>query len=78
MFWERALDLIERLSQDMLRINVEPHFFTEVFQDLKNQGVDRELKREGQKLEKERQMVEKNTDDNEETDEGNKSDDLDR
>uniref|UniRef100_A0A7N6BHE7 Cyclin-dependent kinase 5, regulatory subunit 2a (p39) n=1 Tax=Anabas testudineus TaxID=64144 RepID=A0A7N6BHE7_ANATE len=36
-FWERALDLIERLSQDMLRINAEPHFFTEVFQDLKNQ-----------------------------------------
>lgn len=77
-FWERALDLIERLSQDMLRINVEPHFFTEVFQDLKNQGVNREVEREGQKLEKERQKVEKNKDEDEETDEGNRSDDLDR
>ncbi|KAM3585348.1 uncharacterized protein V6R79_015007 [Siganus canaliculatus] len=37
-FWERVLRLIERLSSDMLRINADPHFFTEVFQDLKNQG----------------------------------------
>uniref|UniRef100_A0A3B4TMU5 Cyclin dependent kinase 5, regulatory subunit 2a (p39) n=1 Tax=Seriola dumerili TaxID=41447 RepID=A0A3B4TMU5_SERDU len=37
-FWERALELIDRLSADMLRINANPHFFTEVFQDLKNQG----------------------------------------
>uniref|UniRef100_A0A3B4TM29 Cyclin dependent kinase 5, regulatory subunit 2a (p39) n=1 Tax=Seriola dumerili TaxID=41447 RepID=A0A3B4TM29_SERDU len=39
-FWERALELIDRLSADMLRINANPHFFTEVFQDLKNQGGD--------------------------------------
>lgn len=66
-FWERALDLIERLSQDMLRINAEPHFFTEVFQDLKNQGGDRDLEKQRQKVEKD-----------EETDEGNRSGDLDR
>uniref|UniRef100_A0A8C2ZAG1 Uncharacterized protein n=1 Tax=Cyclopterus lumpus TaxID=8103 RepID=A0A8C2ZAG1_CYCLU len=39
-FWERALELIHWLSADMLRINADPHFFTEIFQDLKNQGVD--------------------------------------
>uniref|UniRef100_A0A672GQI8 Cyclin-dependent kinase 5, regulatory subunit 2a (p39) n=1 Tax=Salarias fasciatus TaxID=181472 RepID=A0A672GQI8_SALFA len=37
-FWERALELIDHLSRDMLRINAEPHFFTQVFQDLKSQG----------------------------------------
>uniref|UniRef100_A0A3P8NUK7 Cyclin-dependent kinase 5, regulatory subunit 2a (p39) n=1 Tax=Astatotilapia calliptera TaxID=8154 RepID=A0A3P8NUK7_ASTCA len=36
-FWDRALELIERLSGNMLRINADPHFFTEVFQDLKKQ-----------------------------------------
>uniref|UniRef100_A0A665TIM5 Cyclin-dependent kinase 5 activator n=1 Tax=Echeneis naucrates TaxID=173247 RepID=A0A665TIM5_ECHNA len=42
-FWERALELIERLSADMLRINADPHFFTELFQDLKSQGGAREF-----------------------------------
>ncbi|XP_028255177.1 cyclin-dependent kinase 5 activator 2-like [Parambassis ranga] len=41
-FWERALESIDRLSADMLRINADPHFFTEVFQDLKKQGWVRE------------------------------------
>ncbi|XP_026050253.1 cyclin-dependent kinase 5 activator 1-like [Astatotilapia calliptera] len=40
-FWDRALELIERLSGNMLRINADPHFFTEVFQDLKKQGTSR-------------------------------------
>ncbi|XP_020555667.1 cyclin-dependent kinase 5 activator 2 isoform X2 [Oryzias latipes] len=40
VFWERVLELIRRLSADMLRINAEPHFFAEVFQDLKRQGGD--------------------------------------
>lgn len=53
-FWERALELIERLSANMLRINVDPHFFTEVFQDLKNQGAARETPRG---KEKEREEV---------------------
>ncbi|XP_041834785.1 cyclin-dependent kinase 5 activator 2-like isoform X1 [Melanotaenia boesemani] len=39
VFWERALEVIEHLSADMLRINIEPQFFTEVFQDLKRQAV---------------------------------------
>uniref|UniRef100_A0A3B3VFR6 AMP nucleosidase n=2 Tax=Poecilia TaxID=8080 RepID=A0A3B3VFR6_9TELE len=38
VFWERALEVIERLSADMLRLNAEPRFFTEVFQDLKRHG----------------------------------------
>ncbi|KAF7643787.1 hypothetical protein LDENG_00233190 [Lucifuga dentata] len=50
-FWERVLELIGRLSADMLRINSDPHFFTEVFQDLKNQGraKEREKEKEGEK-----------------------------
>ncbi|XP_051282899.1 cyclin-dependent kinase 5 activator 1-like [Dicentrarchus labrax] len=55
-FWERALELIDRLSTDMLRINADPHFFTEVFQDLKNQGGERERVKE---KEKEREKMEK-------------------
>lgn len=38
VFWERSLRIIERMSAKMLRINADPHFFTEVFQDLKNEG----------------------------------------
>uniref|UniRef100_G3PRN1 Cyclin-dependent kinase 5, regulatory subunit 2a (p39) n=1 Tax=Gasterosteus aculeatus TaxID=69293 RepID=G3PRN1_GASAC len=51
-FWERALVLIDWLSADMLRINADPHFFTEVFQDLKNQGGSRQKKKDGEKQEK--------------------------
>ncbi|XP_044043544.1 cyclin-dependent kinase 5 activator 1-like [Siniperca chuatsi] len=58
-FWERALELIDRLSADMLRINADPHFFTEVFQDLKNQGGAREREREKEKEEREREKQEK-------------------
>ncbi len=54
-FWERALELIERLSADMLRINADPHFFTEVFQDLKNQGGARDRERERERLEREKE-----------------------
>lgn len=54
-FWDRALELIERLSGDMLRINADPHFFTEVFQDLKKQGTSRvrEAEKDGKQQEKE-------------------------
>lgn len=38
VFWERSLDVINKLSGKMLQINIDPHFFTEVFQDLKNEG----------------------------------------
>lgn len=37
-FWQRCLRLIQRLSPQMLRLNADPHFFTQVFQDLKNEG----------------------------------------
>lgn len=57
-FWERTLELIDRLSGDMLRINADPHFFTKVFQDLKNQGGAREREREKEKQEKEREREE--------------------
>ncbi|XP_078100487.1 cyclin-dependent kinase 5 activator 1-like [Sander vitreus] len=53
-FWERALQLIDRLSTDMLRINAEPHFFTEVFQDLKKEGQEREKQEKEREKERER------------------------
>ena len=34
-FWDRCLHIINTLSADMLRINAQPAFFTEVFQELK-------------------------------------------
>ncbi|XP_061923629.1 cyclin-dependent kinase 5 activator 2-like [Entelurus aequoreus] len=37
VFWETSLGIIERLSGKMLQLNADPHFFTEVFQDLKGQ-----------------------------------------
>ncbi|XP_077435967.1 cyclin-dependent kinase 5 activator 2b [Vanacampus margaritifer] len=37
VFWETSLGIIERLSGKMLQLNADPHFFTEVFQDLKSQ-----------------------------------------
>ncbi|XP_037646676.1 cyclin-dependent kinase 5 activator 2b [Sebastes umbrosus] len=37
VFWEMSLRIINRLSAKMLQLNADPHFFTEVFQDLKNQ-----------------------------------------
>ncbi|XP_026768410.3 cyclin-dependent kinase 5 activator 2b [Pangasianodon hypophthalmus] len=38
VFWEQALGVIDKLSSDMLRINMDPQFFTEVFQELKSEG----------------------------------------
>ncbi|XP_065104991.1 cyclin-dependent kinase 5 activator 2b [Paramisgurnus dabryanus] len=38
VFFERSLDVINKLSGKMLQINVDAQFFTEVFQDLKNEG----------------------------------------
>ena len=37
-FWDRCLHIINTLSSDMLRINAEPSFFTEVFTELKACG----------------------------------------
>ncbi|XP_061548220.1 cyclin-dependent kinase 5 activator 2b [Phyllopteryx taeniolatus] len=36
-FWDTSLGIIERLSGKMLQLNADPHFFTEVFQELKSQ-----------------------------------------
>jgi len=38
-FWDRCLLLVNNMSRDMLRINAEPAFFTEVFSELKAVGV---------------------------------------
>ncbi|XP_028597672.1 cyclin-dependent kinase 5 activator 2 [Podarcis muralis] len=37
-FWDRCLAIIQGLSAKMLQINADPHFFTQVFQDLKNES----------------------------------------
>lgn len=37
-FWGRCLSIIDRLSADMLRLNSEPAFFTDVFSELKSYG----------------------------------------
>ncbi|XP_068602760.1 cyclin-dependent kinase 5 activator 2b [Brachionichthys hirsutus] len=37
VFWETSLRIINRMSAKMLQLNADPHFFTQVFQDLKNQ-----------------------------------------
>lgn len=42
VFWERCLQVIDKMSANMLMINSDPHFFTQVFQDLKNEGETRE------------------------------------
>lgn len=34
-FWDRCLLIVNRLSSEMLRINSEPGFFTEIFTELK-------------------------------------------
>uniref|UniRef100_A0A8C8SZJ6 Cyclin-dependent kinase 5 activator n=1 Tax=Pelusios castaneus TaxID=367368 RepID=A0A8C8SZJ6_9SAUR len=41
-FWDRCLRIINALSAKMLRINADPHYFTQVFADLKNEGSTRE------------------------------------
>ncbi|KAK9888046.1 hypothetical protein WA026_000322 [Henosepilachna vigintioctopunctata] len=38
-FWDRCLDIVNRLSTNMLRINAEPGYFTEIFTELKACGI---------------------------------------
>ncbi|CAL8299048.1 unnamed protein product [Lota lota] len=38
VFWDRCLAVVEATSADMLRINADPHFFTQVFAQLKSEG----------------------------------------
>ncbi|KAJ8254584.1 hypothetical protein COCON_G00211960 [Conger conger] len=44
-FWDRCLDIISQMSGKMLQINSDPHLFTQVFADLKNQSQDEERSR---------------------------------
>ncbi|XP_042362858.1 cyclin-dependent kinase 5 activator 1 [Plectropomus leopardus] len=37
-FWDRCLAIIDATSAKMLRINADPHFFTQVFAELKSEG----------------------------------------
>ncbi|GFG28815.1 hypothetical protein Cfor_02005 [Coptotermes formosanus] len=39
-FWDRCLLIVNRLSRNMLRINAEPGFFTEIFTELKACGTN--------------------------------------
>lgn len=39
-FWDRCLLIVNRLSGNMLRINAEPGFFTEIFTELKACGIN--------------------------------------
>ncbi|XP_056265720.1 cyclin-dependent kinase 5 activator 1-like [Pseudoliparis swirei] len=43
-FWDRCLEIIERMSAKMLQINTDPHFFTQVFAELKNESKKEEEK----------------------------------
>uniref|UniRef100_UPI00358E3F46 cyclin-dependent kinase 5 activator 1-like n=1 Tax=Myxine glutinosa TaxID=7769 RepID=UPI00358E3F46 len=38
-FWDRCLRVIGLLSGKMLRLNADPHYFTQVFSELKEEGV---------------------------------------
>lgn len=38
-FWDRCLNIVNRLSSNMLRINAEPNYFTEIFTELKACGL---------------------------------------
>ncbi|KAM4688803.1 cyclin-dependent kinase 5 activator 1-like [Discoglossus pictus] len=44
-FWDRCLCIIDAMSAKMLRINADPHYFTQVFADLKNEGNRDEFSR---------------------------------
>ncbi|XP_008421141.1 cyclin-dependent kinase 5 activator 1 [Poecilia reticulata] len=37
-FWDRCLAIIDATSSKMLRINADPHFFTQIFAELKSEG----------------------------------------
>ncbi|XP_076852037.1 cyclin-dependent kinase 5 activator 1a [Brachyhypopomus gauderio] len=41
-FWDRCLEIINRMSAKMLQLNSDPHYFTQVFADLKNESQKEE------------------------------------
>ncbi|KAJ8264650.1 hypothetical protein GJAV_G00152060 [Gymnothorax javanicus] len=42
LFWDRCLSIINLMSAKMLQINSDPHYFTQVFADLKNESQKEE------------------------------------
>nr|AIM47937.1 CDK5R1 [Pantodon buchholzi] len=42
VFWDRCLSIINLMSAKMLQINSDPHFFTQVFADLKKESQSEE------------------------------------
>ncbi|GCC31077.1 cyclin-dependent kinase 5 activator 1-like [Chiloscyllium punctatum] len=44
-FWDRCLRIIDTMSSKMLQINADPHYFTQVFADLKNEGTPDDFSR---------------------------------
>uniref|UniRef100_A0A8C9EN69 Cyclin-dependent kinase 5 activator 1 n=1 Tax=Pavo cristatus TaxID=9049 RepID=A0A8C9EN69_PAVCR len=40
-FWDRCLSIIDLMSPKMLQVNADPHFFTQVFADLKKESGGR-------------------------------------
>ncbi|XP_041938126.1 cyclin-dependent kinase 5 activator 2b [Alosa sapidissima] len=43
-FWDLSLSVIDNMSDQMMQINIDPHFFTEVFQELKGESVTKDAK----------------------------------
>ncbi|KAL2081486.1 hypothetical protein ACEWY4_023339 [Coilia grayii] len=43
-FWDLSLNVIDSISDKMLQINIDPHFFTEVFQELKGECETKDAK----------------------------------
>ncbi|XP_061797892.1 cyclin-dependent kinase 5 activator 1b isoform X1 [Nerophis lumbriciformis] len=41
-FWDRCLSIIDLMSAKMLQINSDPHYFTQIFADLKNESQKEE------------------------------------
>nr|XP_009683664.1 PREDICTED: cyclin-dependent kinase 5 activator 1 [Struthio camelus australis] len=37
-FWDRCLSIINLMSPKMLQVNADPHYFTQVFADLKKES----------------------------------------
>ncbi|KAM7137493.1 cyclin-dependent kinase 5 activator 1 [Macrochelys suwanniensis] len=44
-FWDRCLSIISLMSPKMLQINADPHYFTQVFADLKKESSQEEKSR---------------------------------
>lgn len=38
-FWDRCLQIVNKMSGNMLRINSEPAYFTQIFTELKSFGM---------------------------------------